>query len=1176
MNKPIIDYRFKAGKAENSDKSYAATVTECNAINISTTHDGWGELKKALEFTKSGSHVLIAPDVGITGLAQFAVRMVIRPHTAMARMNLCEGQVVPLALFLKKDASDKMILHASVFAGGGWVETSVPTKPVALNRWTSVGAVLTGDDLVLFINNKLVARRVLRGRDLAQAGTKGVYIGSWVDGQRHGFRGDIAGFQLWNEVPDILLPAIEDAEQKGIGEIESKYQDMGGERGVLGARVGAESAVGGGRTQTYSKGCIYWRRDLGAHEVHGSIYNTYKALRLHASVLGFPQSDEEAGRRGGVRVSRFENGSIYWSSATGARALSGEILVRYLDLEAEAGFLGLPVENEKAVARGMMARFQNGEIYYSNGTGAFEIHGAILASYKRLGGPAGFLGFPLTNESDVLKSDGRPSGGKFSCFTGGTMYWSRTSGAFEVHGAIRTLYESLGGPLGKLGYPITNETNYPGSTVRYNNFQKGIIVWKPGIGARAITDLTLHIGKVRSGTIDDGITWTGKDKNAELITYHTVKSNSRVLANKKRSPSGHAGTSHDINANYHIPKVQHNTKVFMSIRADDWDELSKNDRLGRHDQTFDITNFWGLLGGSPAGIYSNRPATHKEGGSLPSLGKLKFDYSIANKFVYDPNIGFLGQCWWRSNNFCTDTLTRQQYADTFRDVDNAPSTWDKIVNPFDTLYYETAYKGISKDGNCVGMSLEGVYARKTSSIFAEPIYQHKMNRADDQDNTEANILAGVRTIINEKHAYQIGASCIRWVIGRLTDSTVVRPMLVFERVEALLRMGDYPIISMMDLTDFSGHAVMPYECERRSGTAADPHRIYVADPNAPWRTSAANRNADHMTWINVTTNNTFSTHNMPSVYQSGTMARGMLPSTLMFDIPFHVLCHQPRTPFWEVLMALAFLTGGILILAGDASSEQLSSGSQKFYSGTGRNRKVVANGIPGMARMPHLFSPGPRVVPGGVTAGVRAGALAGLATAVLGRKDLPELYFKRGMFPEALQMDLIGNKKGRYDQLMATRHGLIHVDSPVASGARDTLRLERANTPRSLLDIKTSEAQKKANIVISNMLDGRGKDQRQYEFALPLAKGDAAHAGMALRGESLIVKAGGKSQKIDIKINNVINGRKAAATVSLTPAAGEVLRIRPKDFSSLRGEMVVESLSSLDGGVLKRNLVRPR
>ena len=107
------------------------------------------------------------------------------------------------------------------------------------------------------------------------------------------------------------------------------------------------------------------------------------------------------------------------------------------------------------------------------------MHGAIRGQWSSLGWEFGFLGFPVTNETPTFDGVGR-----FNGFQGGAVYWSPSTGAHEVHGAIRALYESLGGPSSSLGYPISDETVAADGVRRFSDFQHGSIDWTPTGGAR--------------------------------------------------------------------------------------------------------------------------------------------------------------------------------------------------------------------------------------------------------------------------------------------------------------------------------------------------------------------------------------------------------------------------------------------------------------------------------------------------------------------------------------------------------------------------------------------------------------------------------------------------------------------------------------------------------------------
>src|SRR6185436_14862127 len=154
-------------------------------------------------------------------------------------------------------------------------------------------------------------------------------------------------------------------------------------------------------------------------------------------------SDESPGRADGSRRSVFENGSIYWSTATGAWEIVGRPAIDYEQLNASLSVLRLPIGAPEKIPGGTMQRFQGGRLYYKNGaTRAYEVHGAILDQYLATGGPANW-GFPVSNEEAVLQAPSTllappPTAARKSRFEwdGTTFLWSQEAGAHEVHGAI--------------------------------------------------------------------------------------------------------------------------------------------------------------------------------------------------------------------------------------------------------------------------------------------------------------------------------------------------------------------------------------------------------------------------------------------------------------------------------------------------------------------------------------------------------------------------------------------------------------------------------------------------------------------------------------------------------------------------------------------------------------------
>lgn len=1132
-NPAIIEYRIRQGAAANPDNTSPATIMHCHSQELSLTQAGWGQIKEALVFCEPDSRMIVPSNERLRNAEKFNLEMLIRlPAESPGRMNLIEGQVIPLKLdVIKRD--NQFYLSGSVYTQGGWVEAIATSDPINANSWSAIGLAFTGQDLLLLKNRTIIARRVIGAVQLAPLGTQDFIIGG--EGAQ-AFRGALAGLRIADSLDDDLTQKIEAVVESGIGEIESKYQMLGGQAGFLGAPTAEEKKIGSGRFRTYQNGAIFWSEKTGAHEVHGAILECYNKHNGPLGFLGFPITDEFSGEKANSRISRFQGGAIYWSPTTGAHEVHHLIFHRYLSLGGESGLLGLPKTDEMDVPGGRKNEFEGGIIFWSPATGAYEVHGPILNHYVSLGGPSSFLGFPISNVEKILRSNGTDSGGRLVHFGGGTIYWSANTGAFEVHGAIREHYEALGGPLGKLGYPLTDETKVLGTDIRYNDFQQGIIVWRPGMGARALVNLRLHIGMVTSGVIDDGISWFKKDKTAELITYLTVKVNDQTLVSNQRRPSGHAGSSYDVDYTHIIAPVRHDTSIYWKVKVMDWDEYTKNDYLGTREETYTIRNLWGLMGGNGQGIYTDMPATEK-GHDAPSLHSIKFNYSIQPIEALDPSKHFREQYWWSFENFKTATLSREQFAETFRDVEHVEHWWDKLMSPLDWAIYELAYKGLASKGNCFGMCLQSIYTRKNRSVLAEPLYQYKAfgNKVMVE---EADVPVYLRKLINLHHGYQLGDAAVRWYIARVASLDAIRPLRVYERVKSFLAMGDYPIISMFNLKEFSGHAVLPYRCEDRPGN--EPHRIYVADPNVPW-----GMKPNDATWIEIGKNDTFKLVGGTSTYQSQTMLAGLLPSSFLLDLPYHQVSSAPRTPFWEILIMLIMLLGGILLLVGDAETEQVSGNGQEYFRVQDGKKYVVVNAIPNFQRIPLLDVEEP----------------------------LPEIYAQIGSLPNILHHRIRGRAVGNYNFYLRNPLNAVRIKAPVKVNDIDQLKLTRAAEPRPLCYLSTSQIAKVVELDYLTIIDQQRGDYRRFTASLQMASGAEAVCGMEPVGNSILLQPAGAVQPLNVTFESRLKMVTKRSRLTVIPQApGELITLRPVDWSTPQGDIVVERLTGIGGTLLERKV----
>jgi hypothetical protein len=176
--------------------------------------------------------------------------------------------------------------------------------------------------------------------------------------------------------------------------------------------------------------------------------------------------------------------SIFWSPATGAHAVFGAIRAKWAELGWERSKLGYPTTDEKGTSDGV-GRYNHfsgsggGSIFWTPATGAHEVRGLVRAKWAALGWETGKLGYPVSDEMGTLDGVGRYN--QFAGSNGSSIFWSPGTGAHEVRGAIRARWAALGWERSSLGYPVSDEYSVPEG--RASDFRNGRLVWNSKTGA---------------------------------------------------------------------------------------------------------------------------------------------------------------------------------------------------------------------------------------------------------------------------------------------------------------------------------------------------------------------------------------------------------------------------------------------------------------------------------------------------------------------------------------------------------------------------------------------------------------------------------------------------------------------------------------------------------------------
>ncbi|WP_301850966.1 LGFP repeat-containing protein [Rhodococcus pyridinivorans] len=176
----------------------------------------------------------------------------------------------------------------------------------------------------------------------------------------------------------------------------------------------------------------YWPAPF---QVCGAIRDKYNSLGGPASFLTYPTSGNIINPDGAGERVTFLNGPIYWHPDTGAHPVVNSFMTKWGSHGWEAGYLGYPLTDEivHPDAKGRRQEFQGGIIYVSFPAPLGSVvRGSILQKYNELGGHAGSLGYPLTDEVDT-SGDYTQFGTRVNTFEGGALYWHPDSG-FVKHG----------------------------------------------------------------------------------------------------------------------------------------------------------------------------------------------------------------------------------------------------------------------------------------------------------------------------------------------------------------------------------------------------------------------------------------------------------------------------------------------------------------------------------------------------------------------------------------------------------------------------------------------------------------------------------------------------------------------------------------------------------------------
>ncbi|MBK0421632.1 hypothetical protein JD292_06050 [Leucobacter sp. CSA2] len=287
------------------------------------------------------------------------------------------------------------------------------------------------------------------------------------------------------------------------GAIKQVWDQFGGVNGSFGAPKAEAKYVaanGGGYVQEFTGGVILAenRTGKGAGLGNGPLLTAYREAGFVQGSWAWPVGNASCGLVGGGCTMPFQNGTVAYSAATGAKLIAKELVAEWNRAGGASGSYGYPTASAETVPGvGLVQQFQKTMLAWTPSGGARVFGAAYAQAWRDLGGVKAGIGLPVAGSVAVPQN----GGGETLEFSRGTMYLSKAGIYGMESGAFREGYLKAGGPAGSWGWPAGKAAcGLPGGGC-YMPFQHGIGMWSSDTGMVLVSQASFDMWKVVNGSI---------------------------------------------------------------------------------------------------------------------------------------------------------------------------------------------------------------------------------------------------------------------------------------------------------------------------------------------------------------------------------------------------------------------------------------------------------------------------------------------------------------------------------------------------------------------------------------------------------------------------------------------------------------------------------------------------
>lgn len=252
------------------------------------------------------------------------------------------------------------------------------------------------------------------------------------------------------------------------GPMEQLYTTMGGHKSYLKASTGPirNTIDGTAKYVNYQGGRIWWTSRTGASAMTSFLLKRYAEVGGPA-VLGYPKGARITGLPDEGWLQRFDKGAMTDSASTSTQAVYGYRWDMWVANGRESGVLGYPVAGVESLPVGWIQRFQKGCLAFSPTTPRAVVHTEAWQGWQEVGREGGALGFPTGDRVVIAR-------GYTQAFQSGGLWGLDGARSYAVHGPVLAAWEAEGGAGGIYGFPTAHVVDNGDGTMT-GSFEGGTI-----------------------------------------------------------------------------------------------------------------------------------------------------------------------------------------------------------------------------------------------------------------------------------------------------------------------------------------------------------------------------------------------------------------------------------------------------------------------------------------------------------------------------------------------------------------------------------------------------------------------------------------------------------------------------------------------------------------------------